>query len=214
MKILLLEDNVRLANLIKKSLEDENYEVDFFTDGCEALDALANGYKCFILDINVPSLDGLSILQALKIYKKDIFIIIISSNHELNTIYEAYEIGCDDYLKKPFYIYELVKKVNNFFKKDKNIIEFWQGYKYELSSKRLYDINQNEISLAKKEILFLELFLNDTKAIVTYEQMYEYVWQGQDTNIENIRALIKRFRKKLPKNAIQSVKDIGYRLCN
>ncbi len=111
MKILVLEDNKRLSNVIKTALEQESYKVDCFYDGDDALNALENGYSCFILDINVPNLDGISILEYIRLNHSNIPVIIISSNHDLEKIQKSYEVGCDDYLKKPFYIFELVQKV-------------------------------------------------------------------------------------------------------
>ncbi len=212
MKILLLEDNTRLANLIKDVLQKEGYRVDSAPDGEKALELLADGYRCYILDINVPLIDGLSILKTIRMYHKIIPIIIISSNHDLEKIQQAYELGCDDYLKKPFYMYELVQKVKKLILPKQNIVKFWNNFHYDINAKRLYEIGKKDIKLAKKEILFLELFVKDKKRIVTYEQMQEYIWEGQETNCENIRALIKRLRKKLPKGAIESIKDIGYKL--
>lgn len=212
MKLLLLEDNERFAKLIKDVLQKEGYKVDWLSDGEEALEALANGYHCYILDINVPSLDGISILEALRIYHKDTPVIIISSNHDLEKIQKSYELGCDDYLKKPFFVYELVQKVKKLLSCKKNVVNLWNGYSYDINSKRLYQNQKDEIKLAKKEILFLELFIKDKKRIISHEELEEYVWEGQETNIENIRALIKRLRKKLPKGAIESVKDMGYTL--
>lgn len=212
MKLLLLEDNERFAKLIKDVLQKEGYRVDWLSDGEEALEALANGYHCYILDINVPSLDGISILETLRIYHKDTPVIIISSNHDLEKIQKSYELGCDDYLKKPFFVYELVQKVKKLLSTSKNKVNLWTNYKYDLNSKRLYKDGCEEIKLAKKEILFLELFIKDKKRIISHEELEEYVWEGQDTNMENIRALIKRLRKKLPKGAIESVKDLGYTL--
>ncbi len=214
MKILLLEDNDRLANLIKDVLQKDGYQVDICNDGEKALDMLANGYRCYILDINVPSIDGISILKTIRMYHKIIPIIIISSNHDLDKIKQAYELGCDDYLKKPFYMYELSQKVKKLLFSNKQIVNLWGDFYYDVNAKRLYQNGKEDIKLAKKEILFFELFLKDKKRTVSYEQMQEYVWEGYETNAENIRALIKRLRKKLPKGAIESVKDIGYRLGN
>lgn len=212
MKILLLEDNQRLAKLVQDVLQKEGYKVDWFVDGQEAFEAIANGYHCFILDINVPSLDGLSILEAIRDYNKNIPVIIISSNHELENIQTSYELGCDDFLKKPFYVYELVQKVKKCVHKSKDRIVLWNGYCFDINNNRLYDNNSNEIKLTKKEILFLELFIQDTKKVVRYGELEEYVWEGEETNLENMRALVKRLRKKLPKGAIVAVKEMGYSL--
>ncbi|MFV0480769.1 MAG: response regulator transcription factor [Campylobacteraceae bacterium] len=211
MKILVLEDNERLANLVKVTLEKENFTVDVFYDGDDALNNLNNGYHCYILDINVPSVDGISLLSTIRLYNKKIPIIIISSNHELEKIQKAYEIGCDDYLKKPFFNYELVQKVKKLCQNQTlKVINLFGGFIYDYETNRLFDEKQNEIKLAKKEILFLEMFVKDRNKIVTYSQMEEFIWEGEDTTILNMRALIKRFRKKLPEGAIESIKEVGY----
>ena len=106
MKIILLEDNARLNATIVKRLEAKAYSVDSFIDGQEAYDALDNGYTCFILDINVPSLDGIEILKQIRDFYPETPVIIISSSVELEVIKDAYSYGCNDFLKKPFFIEE------------------------------------------------------------------------------------------------------------
>jgi len=213
LKILVLEDNERLANLIKVTLEQEGFKTDLFYDGEEALNAINNGYYCYVLDINVPSLDGISILDTIRLYRKNIPVIIISSNHELEKIQQAYGIGADDYLKKPFYMYELVQKIKKFCRPSTiSAINLIDGYTFDCENSRLYDNKANEVPLAKKEILFFELFVKNRHRIVTFEEMEEYIWGRDETSVLNIRALIKRIRKKLPIGAIESVKEIGYTL--
>ncbi len=211
-KILVLEDNERLAHVIKSVLDKEGYTVDLFFDGEQALEVLHRGYHCFILDINVPSLDGISILETVRLYHKSIPVIIMSSNHELEKIQTSYEIGCDDYLKKPFFIYELVHKIKKLCHRPSSGIIFWTGYRYDISNHRLFGPKNEEIKLAKKEILFLDLFIKDRHKIVTFSELEEYVWEGEETTAMNMRALIKRLRKKLPDGAIQIIKEVGYRL--
>jgi len=212
MKILILEDNERLANVMKSVLMKEGYNVDLFMDGEQALDALNRGYHCFILDINVPSIDGISILETIRIYHKDVPVIIISSNHDLEKIQKSYEIGCDDYLKKPFFIYELVQKVKKFCHQPSQTIPLWVDYTYDYANHRLFNPNHEEIKLAKKECMFLDLFIKDRQRVISFNELEEYVWEGEDTNILNMRALIKRLRKKLPDGAIEMIKEVGYRL--
>ncbi len=212
MKILVLEDNERLAHVIKGVLEKEGYTIDLFFDGELALDALNRGYHCFILDINVPSIDGLSILETVRLYHKDIPAIIISSNHELEKIQASYEIGCDDYLKKPFFIYELAQKVKKLCQKPSQTVSLWSGFNYDYVNHRLFEPSGEEIKLAKKEILFLDLFIKDRHRVISFNELEEYAWEGEDTSAMNMRALIKRLRKKLPDGAILMVKEVGYRL--
>jgi len=213
MKILVLEDNEVLSKVIKTGLEKEHYNVDCFFDGDEALDAINNGYNCFILDINVPSLDGISVLKNIRDYCGDVPVLIISSNHELEKIKTSYEKGCNDYIKKPFFIYELIQKVKNLCKIESKIIRFNEECNYCFTEHILYDKGEKVI-LAKKEILFLELFIHNLNRIVTYEELETYVWEGEITNLDNIRALIKRLRKKLPDNSVKIVTGLGYTLCS
>ncbi|RXJ91240.1 DNA-binding response regulator [Arcobacter sp. CECT 8983] len=211
MKILILEDNMSLSNVMKHTLTKEGFIVDCFFDGEEALEALENGYACFILDINVPNLDGISILEAIRMNHKDVPTIIISSNHDLEKIQQSYETGCDDYLKKPFYIFELVQKVKKYCSPEGKYLVFDEEYKYDFQNNILYQ-NQTEIELTKKEILFLELFVKNLHHLATYNEIEEYVWEGEETTLVNIRAMIKRLRKKLPENGIVIVKGLGYSL--
>lgn len=211
MKILVLEDNERLLNVIKNALEKENYQVDTFTDGDDALEALENGYNCFILDINVPNIDGISLLEMLRINHKDTPAIIISSNHDFEKIQKSYDLGCDDYIKKPFFILELVQKVKKLCVVQKKFLKFSDECKYDFINHVFYDKNK-EIELTKKEILFLELFSKNLHHIASYEEIEEYVWEGEETNLTNIRAMIKRLRKKIPNDGIVIVKGMGYSL--
>jgi len=210
-KLLVLEDNKNLSKLIETSFIKEGYSVDVFYDGDKALNALGNGYQCFILDINVPSVDGISILEMVRVYHKKVPVVIISSNHELEKIQASYELGCDDYIKKPFLIYELIQKIKKLCTIEEKKIYFKNNYSFD------YENNQmigpcGIINLAKKEILFLELLVRNPIKIFTFEEIEEYVWEGEATTLINIRALLKRLRRKIPKESISIVKGIGYKL--
>ena len=211
MKILVLEDNERLCRLIASALIKENYKVDTFMDGEEALEVLGNGYQCFILDINVPSLDGISILETIRMYHDSVPVIIISSNHELEKIQASYEIGCDDYVKKPFFMYELIQKVKKLCRQEKRLLFLGDNYSFDFTTHQLQG-PEGMITLAKKEILFLELLAKDEQRIVSFDEIEEYVWEGEPTTLINIRALVKRLRKKVPEDAIKIVKGMGYSL--
>lgn len=212
MKILVLEDNESLAGVIKDVLSQHGYDVRVFMDGEKAQEEINKGYHCFVVDINVPSLDGISILESIRLFNKDVPVIIISSNHDLDKIQTSYEIGCNDYLKKPFFMYELIQKIKKLCHIEVTTIELWQGYLYDFKNQRLFDANKEEIFLGRKEYLFLDLFIKDTKRTVPFSEIDEYVWQGEETSIFNIRALVKRLRQKLPQGAIKTVKEVGYRL--
>lgn len=210
MKILVLEDNKRLSNLIVEALSQKNYKVDLYADGKKALEVIDNGYDCFILDINVPGVDGLSLLKEIRSMDKDTPAIIISANVELETIQDAYIKGCDEYLKKPFYMYELETKLEKLCQIEDNIVNLKDNFKYDILKEKLYNERNEDIKLAKKEILLLDLFTKNRDKIVSFEQIEQYVWEGNLTTNENIRALIKRLRKKLPSESILSQGGMGY----
>lgn len=212
MKILVLEDNERLANLVVEALEQKKYHVVLFRDGKKALEAIDDGFDCFILDINVPGLDGISLLKEIRSMDTATPAIIISANIELETIQDAYHKGCDEYLKKPFYMYELELKIEKLCKPKVVILKLAQGYSYDMEHEILLDANQEEIKLAKKEILLLNLFAKNLGKTITFERIEQYVWEGELTTTENIRALVKRLRKKLPEETIENQGGIGYRL--
>ena len=148
MKILLLEDNERLNNSIVKRLTLKGYKVDAFIDGNEALECIYNGYDCFLLDVNVPSIDGISILKEIRETYKTIPILIISSNIDLDTIKNAYGYGCNDYLKKPFYIDELELKIEILCQLDTELVILEQGFTYDIKKRELF--NETQIKLTKK----------------------------------------------------------------
>lgn len=209
MKILVLEDNERLCNLIKQALTKNGYIVDAVNDGAAALDMIADGYSCFILDINVPTIDGISILEAVRMYHKDVPAIIISSNHDLEKIEKSYETGCDDYLKKPFFMYELIKKVHKLCKIKSSLLDLGEGCVFDYNKQFLMK-DKEEVKLAKKEILFLQLLAKDIRRVFSFAEIEDYVWEGEETSLVNVRALVKRLRKKIPEKSIKIVKGIGY----
>ena len=209
MKILLLEDNVKLNQTITKRLILKGYRVDTFLDGLEAYHAITEGYNCFILDINVPSLDGVKLLKKVREYYDEVPIIIISASVELDIIKEAYDFGCNDYLKKPFFIDELEIKLDKLCKINDNFIYFDDNCYFDFKSS-LLSCNNKEQHVTKKEKLLLNLFLSHKNKLITFDAIESYVWEGNVTSLESIRSLIRRVRKILPKEYIQTIVDSGY----
>ena len=210
MKILLLEDNHRLNNSIVKRLELKGYTVNAFEDGLEAIHNAYDGYDCFILDINVPSLDGINILKEIRESNKNVPILIISSNIDLDTIKDAYGFGCDDYLKKPFFIDELEVKIEKLCRLDQKLIKLDENYTYNIETRELFKENE-PIKLTKKETLLLHLGISSRNKTISFEQISDYVWEGDITTTDSIRTLMMRLRKKIPKEWIETLIDFGYK---
>jgi len=209
MKILLLEDNQRLNATITKRLRAKGFEVDNFEDGAKAYDAVDNGYGCYVLDINVPSLDGLELLKRIREYYSHTPVIIISSSVELETIRDSYNFGCSDYIKKPFFVDELEIKIEKLCNVTNEVVTFGDGYCFDALSSILERDGTRE-RLSKKERLLLGLFVSDTGKVVSYEKIQSIVWEGNFASLDSIRSLIRRLRKKIPENYIETVVDIGY----
>ncbi|RXJ58020.1 response regulator transcription factor [Candidatus Marinarcus aquaticus] len=209
MKLLLLEDNQKLNETITKRLNLKGYSVDAFTDGMHAYNNIDEGYNCFILDINVPNLDGVNLLKRIREFYNDVPVIIISASVELDIIKEAYDFGCNDYLKKPFFIDELEIKIDKLCNISNDIIYFDTQCYFDFKSS-IISCNQQEQRLTKKERLLLNLFLSHKNRLVTFDNIQNYVWEGSMASLESIRSLIRRLRKLLPKEYIQTIVDTGY----
>mgnify|MGYP006279988409 CR=1 FL=1 len=209
MKILLLEDNKKLNETIKKRLKLKGYQVDACTDGQTALEKVTEGYSCFILDINVPNVDGIKILKKIREFYKDIPVIIISATVELDIIKESYDFGCNDYLKKPFFIDELEIKIEKLCNIKDDFLYFDEGCYFDYKSSTVV-IDEEEHRLTKKERLLMNLFLTKKNQVLSYESIENYVWEGSFASLESIRSLIRRLRKILKKDYIQTVVDTGY----
>ena len=210
MKILLLEDNQTLNNIISERLISKGYKVYSYICGKDTYDNITNGFSCFIIDIHVPNVDGIKILNEVKKYYKDVPVIIISSTVELNIIKEAYDIGCHDYMKKPFFIDELEIKVDRLCNIPKEEIDLGDNHFYNFKERTL-KVNNVEKELTEKENLLLNLFLININNLVTYENIQNYVWKGEHASIDSIRTLIKRLRRKIPTIYIKAASNSGYR---
>ena len=209
MKILLLEDNKKLNETITKRLKLKGYNVLSFFDGAEAYDAITEGFSCFILDINVPNIDGIKILKKIREFYTSLPVIIISASVELAVIKQAYEFGCNDFLKKPFFIDELEIKIEKFCNIQNDKIFFDENSYFDFKSS-LVVVDGNENRLTKKEKLLINLFLTKQNHVITYETIENYVWEGSFASLESIRSLLRRVRKILPKEYIQTIIDTGY----
>lgn len=209
MKILVLEDNQRLNATIVKRLEAKGYKVDSFIDGKEAYNALDNGYMCFILDINVPSLDGIEILKKIRDFYHETPVIIISSSVELDIIRDAYNYGCNDFIKKPFFIDELEIKIEKLCNIRNDIVDLGHGCLFDFRTS-LLKIGEAEEHLSRKERLLLNVLISEKGKVVSFDKIQAMVWEGNFASLDSIRSLMRRLRKKIPFECIETVVDVGY----
>ncbi len=199
MNILLLEDNIALNRAILKVLQLDDNMVTSFTDGQDVLDTLHTRHDLYILDINVPNINGLELLDL--IYKNNNYskVIIISANSDVGSLQKAYKLGCIDYLNKPFHLEELRIKIN------KLSVEKYSA----LSNIKLKDEND---TLTKKEKDLLDLLLKNQGVIVSYEMIEESVYKDKQMSMDGLRALVRRLRLKLLDDIIENILEEGYRI--
>ena len=200
MKILLLEDDIALNKSIYDALIYSGYDVDTFFDGNDVINNLNSIYDLYIMDINVPNVSGLELLNLIHNQNCQVKIIMISSNTDINIIKNAYNLGCVDYLKKPFHLEELRIKIQMLFSN---------------SDAKLQEIKlKPDSSLSKKEKRFLQLLVENKNSTITYQMIDEFVYEDKTMTIDGLRALVKRLRIKLEDDIIKNVLDEGYILKN
>ena len=216
MKILLLEDELMLQSAMVEYLTDTGFEVVAFEDGEEAFqNSLEESYDLFIFDINTPTIDGLSLLE--KLQEKKIFVptIFISAITQIEQISKAYELGCYDYLKKPFHLKELTLHIERLLKmaniESKSLVKISKMYSYDLQKERLLFDNEEQ-SLTPKQAQIIDLFANNINKIVDFDMLRHYVWDDPQIDNATIRAEVHRVRQMLKEDLIESLKGIGYRV--
>ena len=212
MKIFLLEDDYSLNEAIKEIIQLENHIVDNFYDGDVAFNNISNDYDLYILDINIPNMNGLEVLKNIKNKNPKTKVLIISANINIDLIREAYILGCDDYLKKPFDLEELVLKLTRYEKRN-NCISLTKEIYFNTFNKELY-LEDKRIVLTKNEKNLLYLLIKDLGTTISYSQIEDFVYEGKTKSSDSIRSLVKRLRKKLPENLLLNSLNDGYFIKN
>jgi len=196
MKIFLVEDDELLNDIIVTTLRSLKYEVDTFCDGKEALKNVNNGYDLYLLDINLPNVNGLEILKRIKEYDNDSNIFILSAEIDIKTILSAYDTGCNDFIKKPFDIREIVAKIKNTVEEEVNEIPLIHGGKYYRNEKLIIFGNKT-VKLTKKETALLDILIKYKGKSASNEQIEVFVW-GENVMGGYVRQLVSKLRSKLP----------------
>ena len=196
-------------------LQQCGYLVDSQSDGKKALDAiLENDYDLLILDINVPNINGFEILRTLNELKKSVFVIYISALIEIDDILQGYELGCSEYIKKPFHLEELGIKINQLVRKEdgfSNHMLFSKNYSYCKEQKTLYFKNE-PWELTKKQLDIIHTMALNINMVVDFERFRIDVWDGGNIDNPTIRAEISRLKKSLREDFIKNIRGLGYKI--
>ncbi|MFT7880135.1 MAG: response regulator transcription factor [Sulfurimonas sp.] len=216
MRILLLEDELMLQSAIVEYLTSTGYIVDAFEDGEEAYAQIKEtSYDLFIFDINTPSIDGLTLLEKLQTEKIYIPTVFISAITQIEQISKAYELGCYDYLKKPFHLKELTLHIDRLLKMadihSKSMVKLSRMYSYDLEKERLlFDNVEQELKPKHQQIM--HLLASNVGRVVDFDMLRHYVWDDIHVDAATIRAEMHRVRQALKEELIVSIKGIGYKL--
>ena len=222
MKILIVEDEPALRELIQRSLEKERYVVEVAADFNSALRKIEDyDYDCVLLDIMLPDGSGLDLLEKLKAMHKRENVIIISAKDSLEDKVLGLELGADDYLPKPFHLAELNARIKSVIRRQHHDgeIDICLGNIRILPDKYQVLINDREAELNRKEYDILLYFINRPGRLVNKNTLAESVWGDHIDQVDNfdfIYAQIKNLRKKL-KDAgataeIKAVYGFGYKM--
>lgn len=215
-KILVVEDDNQIQELIVEFLSSQGYQVDMANDGVEGYEKFKKDkYDLVILDVMMPKLNGYSLCKMIKKLNKEVSIIFLTALDDEESEIKGFDLDADDYISKPFSFNILVKRVEAVLKrknkeeKNEDILEF-EGLKLDLEKFKSY-VDDEEIELTLKEFNILKLMLASYPKVVSREKLIEKIWGYEyfgDTRV--IDAHMKNIRKKIKKDYIKTIKGVGY----
>jgi DNA-binding response OmpR family regulator len=214
--ILLLEDDLQLSDTIKQFLEYSGYTVYPTYDALEAKDVLyEKNVDLMLLDINVPHQNGFEFLEELRKSGNVTPAIFITSLNAVEDVTKGFEMGCDDYIRKPFALKELLVRIEAISKRNfgvhKEELDLGNGYGFNIKGLFLTQ-NNKKVALRTKEAKLLALFLKNTNKLLSYEAIFEVLWEYDEIPSHgSLRAYINTLRHLLGKERIETIKYSGYR---
>jgi len=214
--ILLLEDDMQLSDTVRQFLVLQGYKVFCAYDGLQAQDiAYEKHIDLMLLDVKVPHLNGFEFLKALRSGGKDTPAIFITSLNSVKDVTQGFDNGCDDYIRKPFALRELLVRVESLLKRTygthEEKIDLGHGLLFDIRSLLLTQENKR-VSLKTKELKLLALFLQYPNELIEYEKIFETLWEyNEEPSAGSLRTYIKTLRAVIGKEKIETIKNIGYR---
>jgi DNA-binding response OmpR family regulator len=217
MKVLFLEDDIALNDILSEHLQDKGYEVVSCSNGQEALEYLIDDKFDFaLLDINTPLMSGIDVLKTIRNdYKNNTPAIIITAYQDTKHLKESFESGVDDYIKKPFDLEELDQRILRLCRQ----FSIEQNQKIELGNNIYFEPNSCKlqkdgviINIAQKERDILKYFVIHKNRVISSEELLQNLWTYEEmpTNA-TIRVYIKNLREFVGKDKITTIRGIGYK---
>jgi DNA-binding response OmpR family regulator len=221
MRILIVEDDIQLAEILTEALIDTQYVVDVAKDGETAWDWVKTfEYDLVLLDITLPKLDGVSFCQRLRQYNATLPVLMLTARDTIADKITGLDAGADDYMVKPFDLQELMARIRALLRRGKSTLSadlVWENLRLNSST---YEVTYQEkpLHLTPKEYALLELLVSNGRRVLSRAGIIERIWSLEDTPTEEtVKSHIKSLRQKLrnaeaPEDFIETVYGLGYRL--
>lgn len=218
MKILVVEDEIGLAEAICAILRKEGYFVDMANDGKSGLEkALSGDFDCIIMDIMMPKMNGLDVLTFLRVKNIETPVLLLTAKSEVEDKIKGLDCGADDYLTKPFVTGELLARVRAMTRRLGSNVDLNPRFgDISLDMKKGELIcGKNSVILGRKEFQMMEMFVSNGSSIITKEDFATKIWgTGDESDYNNVEVYISFLRKKLSmlhsKVSIKTRRGIGY----
>ncbi len=217
MRVLVVEDEDRMAGLIKRALREEGHAVDVAADGTEGLWlAGENAYGAIVLDVMLPGLDGIQLCRRLRAAGTWVPVLMLTARDSVGDRVRGLDAGADDYLVKPFSLRELAARLRALARRDDRSrpVQLTAGdITLDPATKRARRGAGTELSLSPKEFSLLEFFLRHPGDVLTRSQIIEAVWDfAYDGGSNVVDQYVNYLRRKIGRDAIETVRGMGYRL--
>ncbi len=213
MKILLVEDDIMLNEMITEYITSTGHIIKNAKTGAESLDILEKErFDLLILDINLPDINGFTILEKMHEQKRMIPTIYISALIDIEDISRAFDLGCFDYLKKPFHLKELTLRINKILKTrivPQRHKRLSKHYSFDSENMTLLFNNEPHI-LPKRQLQIIELLALNRSLVVQYDMFRTYVWNDDYIDNATIRAEVNRVKTVLKEDFIKNIRGSGY----
>ncbi|SFC20917.1 response regulator transcription factor [Bacillus sp. UNCCL81] len=211
-RILIVEDDVKIARLLELELNHAGYQVDCVYDGLSALRVLHEyDFELVLLDIMMPNLDGMEVINEIRKYHSELPVIMLSAKGQIQDKIKGLDHGANDYVTKPFVVEELLARIrvllrNRKWNNTEQMGELLINYKEKSVMK-----NGKDIALTEKEYSLLSYFLRNRNAVLSREQILNAVWGFDfDGEIKIVDVYIGYLRKKLQQNQLVTIRGSGY----
>ncbi len=214
-KIMVLEDNELLVETLEEFLSDNGYMVRIAKRGNEAIKLVyEEKFDLYLLDVKVPDISGFEFLKSLREAGDSTPAIFLTSLNDQESLAEGFNLGGDDYIKKPFDLGELLFRIkavlSRVYNEEKDTLEIDNVYTIHKSRKRVYKHGE-ELDINLKDFELLTLLVENRGKVVTKEMIVEKLWKNEEANPGSIRVYITNLKKIFGKDRISNIRGIGYR---